>query len=140
MGSQQLLIIVLGVIVVGIAVAAGIAIFGGNANQANKDAITHDLSLMASSAQAYYHKPSLLGGGGKSFTGITLNALGYEDTGGLHDNHHAQYQMLRIGTDMLFIIARSKVVASSYVVVRVMVGEIRYYVFGWGKSQTVEGA
>ena len=48
MGSQQLLLIVLGVIIVGIAVIVGISIFGSNADQANKDAVTHDDSATVS--------------------------------------------------------------------------------------------
>ena len=77
MGSQQLLLIVLGVIIVGIAVVVGISIFGSNADQANKDAVTQDILRMASQAQGYYRKPTMLGGGGNSFSGIDLNDLGF---------------------------------------------------------------
>ncbi len=76
MGSQQLLLIVLGVIIVGIAVVVGISIFGSNADQANKDAMTQDALRMAAAAQGFYHKPTLLGGGGNSFVGITLADVG----------------------------------------------------------------
>ena len=71
MGTQQLLLIVLGVIIVGIAVVVGINIFGTNAEQANKDALTQDCLRLASAAQGYYRKPTMLGGGNNDFTGIT---------------------------------------------------------------------
>jgi hypothetical protein len=80
MGTQQLLLIVLGVIIVGIAVVVGINIFGTNAEQANKDAITQDCLRLASSAQGYYRKPTMLGGGNNSFTGITIEDCGMAGT------------------------------------------------------------
>lgn len=136
MGSQQLLLIVLGVIIVGIAVVVGIDSFAGNANQGNKDAITQDMIRMASNAQGYFHKPKLLGGGGRSFEGITMSAMGYEEVGGKYNNMNAEYFMLRIGTDVVYLIGKSNVVATSYIVLRVRVGEIKFYVIGWGKADT----
>jgi len=76
MGTQQLLLIVLGVIIVGIAVVVGINIFGSNAEQANKDAITQDCLRIASAAQGYYRKPTMLGGGNNSFDGIEIQDCG----------------------------------------------------------------
>ncbi len=76
MGTQQLLLIVLGVIIVGIAVVVAISIFGSNAEQANKDAVTQDCLRLAAQAQQYYRKPTMLGGGGNAFTGITLALCG----------------------------------------------------------------
>jgi Tfp pilus assembly protein PilE len=76
MGQQQLLLIILGVIVVGIAVAVGITMFSDSAISANRDAVTNDLVNLASRAQQYYRRPTSLGGGGNSFTGLTANAAG----------------------------------------------------------------
>ena len=70
MGQQQLLLIILGVIVVGIAVAVGITMFSDNAVSANKDAVTNDLVNLASRAQQYYRRPTALGGGQGTFTGL----------------------------------------------------------------------
>ena len=72
MGQQQLLLIVLGVIVVGIAVAIGINIFTESAAQANFDAVMSDMLRIASNAQQWYMKPSSLGGGGRTFASISL--------------------------------------------------------------------
>lgn len=78
MGTQQLLLIVLGVIIVGIAVVVGIGIFGTNSQQANADAVAQDCLRIAANAQGYYRKPVMLGGGGNSFTGLTLGKCGWK--------------------------------------------------------------
>ncbi len=72
MGQQQLLLIILGVIVVGIAVAVGITMFSDNAVSANRDAVSNDLVNLAARAQQYYRRPEALGGGGNKFTGLTM--------------------------------------------------------------------
>jgi len=76
MGSQQLLMIVVGLIIVGIGVAIGINIFGVNAQQANRDAITEDCLHLAAAAQGYYRKPDILGGGNNSFADIGVTDCG----------------------------------------------------------------
>ena len=67
MGQQQLLLIILGVIVVGIAVAVGITMFTDNAQSANRDAVTNDLVNLSSRAQQHYRRPAALGGGQGAF-------------------------------------------------------------------------
>jgi hypothetical protein len=68
MGQQQLLLIILGVIVVGIAVVVGITMFQDNAVSANRDAVTNDLVNLGARAQQFYRRPTSLGGGQNSFT------------------------------------------------------------------------
>jgi hypothetical protein len=75
MGQQQLLLIILGVIIVGIAVAVGITMFQDNAINANRDAVSNDLVNLAARAQQYYRRPVGLGGGGNSFAGLTIAIL-----------------------------------------------------------------
>jgi Tfp pilus assembly protein PilE len=74
MGQQQLLLIVLSVIIVGIAVVVGINMFGASAASANLDAVTNDLLHYASRAQQYYVKPTSMGGGGNSFADLASDA------------------------------------------------------------------
>ena len=76
MGQQQLLLIILGVIIVGIAVAVGITMFQDNAVDQNRSAVIADLTTLAAKAQQYYAKPTTLGGGGNSFVGLTADATG----------------------------------------------------------------
>lgn len=77
MGQQQLLLIVLGTIIVGIAVAVGINMMGNAQEQANVDAVRQDLLTIASSAQGYFAKPTMMAGGGNSFAGIALDDISF---------------------------------------------------------------
>ncbi len=75
MGQMQLLLVVLGVLLVGIAIAVGVTMFQGNAVESTRNAIINDLGFFAQRARAYYNKPTTSGGGGRSFNGLTLGAL-----------------------------------------------------------------
>ena len=74
MGQQQLLLIVLGVIIVGIAVVVGINVFTASSLQANNNAVISDLQTIGSMAQQFYRKPTAMGGGGNTFTNWTVPA------------------------------------------------------------------
>jgi hypothetical protein len=69
MGQQQLLLIVLGVIVVGIAVIIAIYIFQANAVEAKRNNVLNECMNLAGMAQQYYLRPKSMGGGGNSFIG-----------------------------------------------------------------------
>jgi hypothetical protein len=73
MGQQQLLLIVLGVIIVGIAVVVGINLFNANAEESTKDTLVSEGTNLGAMAQQYYKKPTALGGGGNSFNGWDEN-------------------------------------------------------------------
>lgn len=75
MGQQQLLLIVLGVIIVGIAIVVGINLFNANAEESAKDSIVTQGTNIGAMAQQYYKKPVALGGGGNSFTGFDTNVF-----------------------------------------------------------------
>ena len=70
MGQQQLLLIVLGVIIVGIAVVVGINLFNANAEESTKDTMVSEGTNLGAMAQQYFKKPIALGGGGNDFTGF----------------------------------------------------------------------
>ena len=76
MGQQQLLLIVLGVIVVGIAVVVGISAFGKNAEQSNRDAVANDLVSIAAQAQQVFRRPVQLGGKGGTFVLMNMTDIG----------------------------------------------------------------
>ena len=71
MGQQQLLLIVLGTILVGVAGVVGINMFTTGAINAERDALLQDVNNIASTAAAYWRKPAALGGGARDFSGIT---------------------------------------------------------------------
>jgi hypothetical protein len=78
MGTQQLLLIVLGVVIVGIAIAVGITMFKSNAESSNRDQVVSDLENLGSKAQQYYRKPLSFAGGSYDFLNFSLMPL---DTG-----------------------------------------------------------
>lgn len=80
MGQQQLLLIVLGVIVVGIAVVVGINLFNANAETSTQDSIVSQGTNLGAMAQQYYKKPISMGGGGNSFANpLQPQALTFSD-------------------------------------------------------------
>lgn len=72
MGQQQLLLIILGVIIVGIAIAVGLSMFTAQSVGANRDAIISDLTNMAANAYQYRIRPTTMGGGGGDYTGYSI--------------------------------------------------------------------
>jgi hypothetical protein len=70
MGSQQLLLILVGVIVVGIMIAVGLDMFKDQASSTNRDSLANDLSNFAIQAQKYYRRPASMRGGDYSFNGL----------------------------------------------------------------------
>ena len=91
MGQQQLLLIVLGVIIVGIAVVVGINLFNANAEESTKDGIVSDCTNLGAMAQQYYKKPTSMSGGGNSFTGWVLPGTGVP--GGLDSTAYGLYTL-----------------------------------------------
>lgn len=77
MGQQQLLLVILVTILVGIATVVAINTFGTAADNANVDAVRTDALQIASAAQGYYMKPAMMGGGGQSFANIEFNDIGF---------------------------------------------------------------
>ncbi len=75
MGQQQLLLIVLGVIIVGIAVITGLNLFKANSIESRRNHIISECYTLASMAQKYYLIPSSLGGGSNSFVGWRIPPL-----------------------------------------------------------------
>jgi hypothetical protein len=98
-GSQQLLLIILGMIVVGIAVLVGISLFNDHASATNRDAVANDLVHAASVAQMWRKKPVTQGGGGGSFVGFDLRYV-------IRDmrNTNGTYSVFGGATDSLIII------------------------------------
>ena len=68
MGQQQLLLIIVAVIVVGVSVAIANQLFFANAEDSNRDTIIAELTNLATISLQYYPKPVTMAGGGRSFT------------------------------------------------------------------------
>jgi len=106
MGQQQLLLLVLGIVIVGLAVVVGIQAFSENQKQANADMMVNDAIRIASDAQAWKLKPGAFGGGASAtnWTGLNFGQLGYtEGDQGLHPGTDAeadQYESLNAVYDI----------------------------------------
>lgn len=93
MGQQQLLLLVLGIVIVGLAVVVGIQAFGENQKKANSDALVNDGVRIASDAQAWVLKPQAFGGGDGSFELLSFEKLGYKAEGGTYTNLNGTFAM-----------------------------------------------
>lgn len=91
MGSQQVLLLVLGAIIIAVSTAGAIGLFKQNLVSENRKAILSDLQQMAAHANAFYKAPLSLGGGEGLWVpkvngqyqgnrcGLWLNYAGYEE-------------------------------------------------------------
>ncbi len=81
MGQQQLLLLVLGIVIVGLAVVIGIEAFAENQHKSEVDRYTEVGVAMAGDLIAYHMKPEATGGGGQDAAHlgtVTVGDLGYE--------------------------------------------------------------
>ena len=74
MGQQQLLLVILVTILVGIATVVALNVFGTAAEDANRDAVRQDLLQGATSAQAIWARPAMLDGAGQDFSRAEISA------------------------------------------------------------------
>lgn len=107
MGQTQLLLVVLGLMLVGIAIYVGVSIFSAQTVEDTRNAIIVDLQNFATRANAYYWKPVSQGGGGKSFNGITLAQI-YP----MAENVNARYFVESVQDDRCVITGVGKIVTT----------------------------
>jgi hypothetical protein len=98
-GQNQLLLIVLSVIIVGIAILVAINLFHENAASANLDQISYFAMELGTRAQKYYRTPIWLGGGGHSFSGLTADAQGLAQLTNIPQNEHGTFSISTAGND-----------------------------------------
>ena len=84
MGQQQLLLLVLAIVIVGIAIVVGINAFSEKSVSSNYDSLMQDAMRISTDAQAWKSKPELFGGStdatktdANDFTGVNFIGLGY---------------------------------------------------------------
>jgi len=71
MGQQQLLLVILVTILVGVAAVVAIDTMQEARDNSNESAVRQDILMVINDAQIYYEKPDMLGGGGNSFDDIS---------------------------------------------------------------------
>jgi hypothetical protein len=89
MGQQQLLLLVLSTVIVGLATVAGIQAFSENQAQASQDALVQKGTSIASDVQGLAGKPTQMGGidlNSSNYSGSDIaDQLGYDHDGGTVD-------------------------------------------------------
>ena len=114
MGQQQLLLIILGVIIVGIAIAVGISMFSSGSIQANKDAIINDLNNLAANAYQHRIRPASMGGGAGVYD-ASLGGTAWAVPAKLDTTENAYYSATSVGAATVVLHAVSAVTAGNTV-------------------------
>ena len=107
MGQQQLILLVLATVIVGLAIVVGIAAFTQGGDRANADAMIQDAVTIASDIQSTIKKPQPFGGV-ENFANITFGALGYPAVGNgdiddRYTNGNGEFVLSLIGTEGVLI-------------------------------------
>lgn len=89
MGQQQLLLVILVTILVGIATVVALSVFGSSNRNANVDAVRQDMLTIAASSQGWYIKPTMMGGGNSSFVGMHFQDISFPADSIYSDSLHA---------------------------------------------------
>ncbi len=80
MGTQQMFLLVVAALLVGLALVAGLKQFAAGAQGANKDQLRNEAARVAKHAQAWYRSPENIGGGGRSFAGFSFESINYDSS------------------------------------------------------------
>jgi hypothetical protein len=91
MGQQQLLLLVLTAIMVGVGVLLGVDMFQESAAQANLDAVMQDCMTFVAKAQAWYRYPMVVGGGGQDYTNFSWGDINLSPDAGPYVNENGSY-------------------------------------------------
>ena len=101
---------------IGIAIYVGVSMFSANTVEDSRNAIIVDLQNFAARANAYYWKPTTQGGGGKSFSGISMSQI-YP----MNENVNASYRIETVQDDQCVLVGVGKVVSSNGDSIRVRI-------------------
>ncbi len=71
MGQQQILFLLLGICIFGIAISVGVISIQSELAPDNREILKHELQVLATEAQAFYHRSIAEGGGDGSFIGLS---------------------------------------------------------------------
>lgn len=83
MAQQQLMLLVLAALVTAFTIVVGMNRFQEEADAAEKDQILLMVANLATRAQAWYHTPAVLGGGGRSFDDFSFEKIHFKPHDGL---------------------------------------------------------
>jgi ABC-type transport system involved in multi-copper enzyme maturation permease subunit len=96
MGQQQILFIIVGVIIIGIAITVGISIVSAQTVATNRDAIINDLNHLASYAYQYRLRLRSMGGGQGDYTSFAIPPKMRVNEGGTYSVASAEINTLSL--------------------------------------------
>ena len=120
MGQQQLLLIVLGILIIGISIIIGISLFSASAVEAKRNNITNELVNLAALAQQHYRKPQTMGGGNRAFDN-SRGGVSWTIPPTLVTTGNGWFSIQSISTDNLVILATGNEVVTGNDSVKVQI-------------------
>lgn len=106
MGIQQLMLIVLSVMIIGISLAVGIGMFNQNMVKHNRLAVIGDLTVLAGTAVSYYKTTADMGGGAGTWNVVDLGMWAdnnHNTRGNRISNDNGTYVMTSRGDELTII-------------------------------------
>ena len=97
MGQQQILFLILGVCIIGVAISTGIIVLQADPGIDHRQAMYSELKELASKTQAYRHRSFEQGGGEGTFIGLTSTPQGIETLTTTRLTPHAEYSIPKSG-------------------------------------------
>jgi hypothetical protein len=112
MGTQQLLFVILGIIIVSIGIAVGFTLFSAQSTASSRDAMINDLNHLGATAYKYRNTIRALGGGAGSYSDFTIPSS-------MKSNDDASFSVADVQVNSLTLIATSAVNPSNTIKVTV---------------------
>jgi hypothetical protein len=124
MGQQQILFIIVGVIIIGIAITVGISIVSAQTVATNRDALINDLNHLASYAFDYRLRLRSMGGGQGDYTDFVIPPK-------MRVNEDGTYSIVSAGINSISLVAASAENTSNTIQILVgSEGKITAWTFG----------
>ncbi len=119
MGHQQLMLAILGILIVGVAIAVAVTMFQANAIDNSRSALINDLLYLASRARSQYWKPATMGGANHDFSHVR-----YRDISTMSSNDNGRYYIESASQSELILVGVGRVVSGTDTIrVRMRVNE-----------------
>lgn len=99
MGQQQILFLILGVCVLGIALSVGVITVQQEASQDNRAHLVSELQYLGTLAQDFFRRPFDDGGGGGSFLPLTSVAQGVNVLSPVPSTVHGDFFFVKTDSD-----------------------------------------
>lgn len=109
MGTQQILMIVVGVIIVGIAVSVGFFAFNSAGYNSNKSAVATDIQDLSTKLTQFWMLPASMGGANKNIVNVTVASvgatLGFEESDGIYKKttDNGEYRVISVNDGIVVL-------------------------------------